>query len=168
MSVYDGLPEFIMTRLDLEEEFYITARRMVKLHRDNALREIAAKRRIVQRCWRGMNELDPNANGLVTERALLARQVLMDLGHIWADAKGYNPDWKPPEGSWHVGATLSDGRHAYASHDDPIVLVMRRINRALQMGRPRSDKDDAEVAAWLYAHAEQVSRCLAGSCGHTT
>lgn len=94
MSVYDGLPAFILGKLDLEEEFYNRVR-IAKYHKDNALREIAAKRRIVSRCHHGMNEADPLNNGLVSERALLARQVLIDLGHCYADRLDYKPEWAP-------------------------------------------------------------------------
>lgn len=72
-------------------------------------------------------------------------------------------------GSWHVGVKLPDGRRAYADHADPIVTVMRRINRHVADSRvPRRPEDDATVAAWLDAHAEQVEACLADRCGHTT
>lgn len=66
-----------------------------------------------------------------------------------------------------MGVRLADGRHAYADHADPIVAVMRRINRAISFGQPRRPDDDAAVAAWLDQHETDAASCLAGACGHT-
>lgn len=71
-------------------------------------------------------------------------------------------------GSWHVGCRLPDGRRAYADHNDPIVPAIRDINTAIQLNRPKPPIAEQQVAAWLETHAEQVTACLAGSCGHTT
>jgi hypothetical protein len=71
-------------------------------------------------------------------------------------------------GSWHVGVTLPDGRHAYANHDDPIVKIMRRINRSVADPKiPVRPGDYVAVAAWLGRNAEQAAACEAGECGHT-
>jgi hypothetical protein len=52
---------------------------------DRALREIEAKREIVRRCARWMDEPDMYPNGLVSPRALLARQILAGIAAIWKD-----------------------------------------------------------------------------------
>jgi hypothetical protein len=64
-----------------------------------ALREIGAKRAIVRRCAARMNEMDAYPNGLVSPRALLARQALMDLAAAWNDHPDYREEWEwvPPE-----------------------------------------------------------------------
>ena len=59
------------------------------------LREVEAGRAIVRRCAGVMDEMDVYPNGLVSPRALLARQVLMWLGVTWADYPDYDGEWKP-------------------------------------------------------------------------
>ena len=59
----------------------------------SALRDTAAKRKIVRRCAARMNEMDRYPNGLVSPRALLARQVLTDLAAAWDDHPDYDPGW---------------------------------------------------------------------------
>jgi hypothetical protein len=59
------------------------------------LRDVEAKRAIVRRCAARMNEMDVYPNGLVSPRALLARQVLMDAATVWDDHPDYRPEWKP-------------------------------------------------------------------------
>ena len=63
---------------------------------------------------------------------------------------------------WHVHATLPDGRKAVANHDDPIVAVMRRAKHKPEPGT----REDAQLTAWLDAHAEQSYRCQTGTCSH--
>ena len=53
------------------------------------LREVEAKRKIVRRCMAGMDELDVYPNGLLTPRALLSRQTLMDLAAVYSDHPDY-------------------------------------------------------------------------------
>ena len=55
------------------------------------LREVEAKRKIVRRCMAGMDELDVYPNGLLTPRALLSRQTLMDLAAVYSDHPDYWP-----------------------------------------------------------------------------
>jgi len=59
------------------------------------LREVEAKRATVRRCAARMNELDVHRNGLVSPRALLARQVLMNLAAVWSDHPDYDEEWRP-------------------------------------------------------------------------
>jgi hypothetical protein len=59
------------------------------------LREVAALRAIVRRCEGCMNEPDQYPNGLVSPRALLARQTLIWLTSIWSDQPDYRQEWKP-------------------------------------------------------------------------
>jgi hypothetical protein len=63
--------------------------------RDRALREVAAGRAIVARCALLMNELDQWPNGLVSPRAVLARQVMACLASAWSDHPDYQEEWKP-------------------------------------------------------------------------
>jgi hypothetical protein len=58
------------------------------------LREVAAKRAIVRRCGWSVNEPDQYPNGLVSPRALLARQNLVDLAAVWNDHPDYRAEWK--------------------------------------------------------------------------
>ncbi len=51
--------------------------------------EVEAKRKIVRRCMAGMDELDVYPNGLLTPRALLSRQTLMDLAAVYSDHPDY-------------------------------------------------------------------------------
>lgn len=60
-----------------------------------ALREVAAKRDIVRRCWAHMNELDTYPSDLVSPRAVLARTVLVALATAWNDHPEYRQEWKP-------------------------------------------------------------------------
>jgi hypothetical protein len=61
-----------------------------------ALREVEARHRIVLRCAARMDELDALPNGLVSARAVLARQVLLDLAAIDAGHPDYDKEaWKP-------------------------------------------------------------------------
>ena len=53
------------------------------------LRDVEAKRAILRRCSARMNEMDQYPNGLVSPRALLARQILMDIAAIWNDHADY-------------------------------------------------------------------------------
>jgi hypothetical protein len=50
----------------------------------HARREVAALRAIVRRCQARMDEPDQYPNGLVSPRAVLARQILVDLAAIWS------------------------------------------------------------------------------------
>jgi hypothetical protein len=59
------------------------------------LAAVEAKRAILLRCEIRMNEPDQYSNGLVSPRALLARQVLMDLASEWDDHPDYRQEWKP-------------------------------------------------------------------------
>jgi hypothetical protein len=59
----------------------------------SALREIAVRRKIVRRCAARMNEMDVYPNGLVSPRALLARQVLIDLAAFWSEHPDYDREW---------------------------------------------------------------------------
>jgi hypothetical protein len=59
------------------------------------LRDVAAKRTILRRCAAQMNEPDQYPNGLVSPRALMARQNLMDLAAVWSDSPEYQEGWKP-------------------------------------------------------------------------
>jgi hypothetical protein len=54
-------------------------------------REISVKQDIVRRCVSRMNEMDAYQNGLVSPRALLARQVLIVQAACWED----HPDYRP-------------------------------------------------------------------------
>jgi hypothetical protein len=54
-----------------------------------ALREVAAMRAVLRRCRAHMNEPDQYPNGLVSPRAALARQVLVDLTAIWSTHPDY-------------------------------------------------------------------------------
>jgi hypothetical protein len=42
-----------------------------------------------------MDEPDQWPNGLVSPRAVLARQVIMNLGATYDDHPSYQPEWKP-------------------------------------------------------------------------
>jgi hypothetical protein len=57
------------------------------------LREVAAKRAILRRCSARMNEMDEYPNGLVSPRALLARQTLMCLASVYSGHPDYRPEW---------------------------------------------------------------------------
>jgi len=59
------------------------------------LREVEANRAIVRRCAARMDEMDVYPNALVSPRAVLARQALMDLAAVWNDHPDYDQDWKP-------------------------------------------------------------------------
>jgi len=59
-----------------------------------AKREAAAKRAIVRRCGWSVNEPDQYPNGLVSPRAVLARQNLSDLAAAWNDHPDYRAEWK--------------------------------------------------------------------------
>jgi len=58
------------------------------------LAECAAKRAIIARCCRVCDELDVHPNGLVSARAVLARQVLADLAQPYADHPEFNQPWR--------------------------------------------------------------------------
>jgi len=104
----NDLVAFLNARLDEDEE---QARRVQAVLDDGwnyfdetptelidparALREVEVKRAIVRRCAIRMNEMDQHPNGLVSPRALLARQVLMDLAAVWSDHPDYRAEWKP-------------------------------------------------------------------------
>lgn len=62
---------------------------------DRVLREVAVKREIVRRCAGHMDEPDQYPNGLVSPRALLSRQVLLNLAAVYSDHPDYREDWKP-------------------------------------------------------------------------
>ncbi len=57
------------------------------------LRQIEASRAIVRRCAVRMNEPDQWPNGLVSPRALLARQVLRDMAAVYSDHPDYRQEW---------------------------------------------------------------------------
>ena len=57
------------------------------------LREVKAKRQAVRRCAARMDEMDMYPNGLVSPRAVLARQVLMDMGAVYSDHPDYDQAW---------------------------------------------------------------------------
>lgn len=59
------------------------------------LREVEAKREIVRRCAVWVNEPDQHPNGLVSPRAVLARQNLRDLAAVWSGHPDYRQEWKP-------------------------------------------------------------------------
>jgi hypothetical protein len=60
------------------------------------LRDVEAKRAILRRCGSRMNEPDQWPNGLVSPRAVLARQNLMDLAAVYSDHADYRAeDWAP-------------------------------------------------------------------------
>jgi Family of unknown function (DUF6221) len=59
------------------------------------VRKAEAIRAIVRRCTRYANEMDEYPNALVSPRAVLARQVLMDLGDAWSDHPDYPAELKP-------------------------------------------------------------------------
>ena len=52
-----------------------------------------------------------------------------------------------PIGHW-VGVRLPDGRDVVASHDEPIVAAMRRMNAAIVSGKPPDPAAVAAVAEW--------------------
>lgn len=56
------------------------------------LSEVAAKRAIVRCCAARMDEMDVC---IVSARAVLARQVLMDMAVVWDVHPGYRAEWKP-------------------------------------------------------------------------
>jgi hypothetical protein len=58
-------------------------------------RDVEAKRAILRRCAAHMNEPDQWPNGLVSPRAVLARQALVALADIWNDHPDYRAEWKP-------------------------------------------------------------------------
>jgi hypothetical protein len=58
------------------------------------LREVKAKRSVLWRCDGRVNEPDQYPNGLVSPRAVLARQALMDLGAVWSDHADYRAEWQ--------------------------------------------------------------------------
>jgi hypothetical protein len=64
-------------------------------HPARVRRQVAALRAIVRRCEGCMNEPDQYPNGLVSPRALLARQTLIWLTSIWSDQPDYRQEWKP-------------------------------------------------------------------------
>lgn len=56
------------------------------------LADCAARRRIVARCASQSHERDPLENGLASMRAVLARQILLDLAATYADHEDYRED----------------------------------------------------------------------------
>ena len=58
--------------------------------------------------------------------------------------------------SHHVMVRLPDGRIACADYRQPIVVVMRKINRQRSQCRPVGSALLDEVAAWLDEHPEQA------------
>lgn len=88
----DDVVAFVTARLDEREHFAKTAR-LAQKHREQMLREVEAMRAVVSRCAARMNEMDVHPNGLVSPRALLARQVLMGLTAIWGDHPDCDPEW---------------------------------------------------------------------------
>lgn len=48
---------------------------------------------IVRLCAARVNEMDVYPNGLVSPRALLARQVLMSLAAVWSGHPDYRQEW---------------------------------------------------------------------------
>jgi len=57
------------------------------------LRDVAANREILYRCAARMDELDVYPNGLVSPRAVLARQILMNLAAVYSGHPDYDPAW---------------------------------------------------------------------------
>ena len=57
------------------------------------LREVEAKRAILRRCARFINEMDQHPNGLVSPRAVQARHTLAHLTAIYSDHPGYRQEW---------------------------------------------------------------------------
>lgn len=55
--------------------------------------DIAAKRAIIRRCAAHANELDIYPNGLVSPRALLARQTLMAMAAVDSGHPDYRQEW---------------------------------------------------------------------------
>lgn len=91
VSEYQELAAFLTARLD-EDERYLKSNQH-HLWTQRPLREVEAKRAIVRRCAGVMNEMDQYPNGLVSPRALLARQTLMWLAAIWSDHPDYREEW---------------------------------------------------------------------------
>ena len=48
-----------------------------------------------------------------------------------------------------VAVRLPDGRRAVADYRDPIVTVMRRVNKRLMAGQRGTDEDYRLIGAWL-------------------
>ena len=53
----------------------------------------------------------------------------------------------------HVMVALPGDRLACADYREPVVKIMRRINRATAEGDPPAQRDLDEVSAWLDDHA---------------
>ena len=69
-------------------------------------REVAAMRAIIRRCAARMNEMDEHSNGLVSPRALLARQILVDLAGAFSDHPDCREEWEwAPPGNCYRGAS---------------------------------------------------------------
>lgn len=89
----DDVISFLEARMG-EAGTFAMAARMPHAHRENLLRDVAARRSVVRRCAARVNEMDRHSNGLVSPRALLARQVLLDLAGAWGAHPDYDPEWQ--------------------------------------------------------------------------
>lgn len=98
-NMFDDLAEFLTACVD-EDEREIRNDPPVGLGYASLAarmsREVTGKREILRRCAAVMNEMDIYPNGLVSPRAFLARQTLMNMGIAYDDHPGYRAeDWKP-------------------------------------------------------------------------
>jgi hypothetical protein len=103
----DDLIAFIMARLDEDERYLKSNKR--HLWTERPLREVEAKRAILQRCAARMNEPDQYPNGLVSPRAVLARQNLSDLATVWSDHSDYRAEWESLAGKGDPRMRGGDG-----------------------------------------------------------
>ncbi|WP_347590525.1 DUF6221 family protein [Acrocarpospora sp. B8E8] len=62
---------------------------------ERLLADIESKRAVLRRCAAFAEELDVHPNGLVSPRALLARQTLRLLALPFAGEDGYKEEWRP-------------------------------------------------------------------------
>jgi Family of unknown function (DUF6221) len=71
------------------------ARHIARHDPARVLREVEAKRKILRRCEARINELDVHPNGLVSPRAVLARQIIAELAAVFSDHPDYRQEWAP-------------------------------------------------------------------------
>jgi hypothetical protein len=90
-----GLTAFLAGRYAEEWSAARDQELMAGLDESRATRDVDAKREILRRCAVHMDEPDQWPNGLVSPRAVLARQVIMNLGATYDDHPSYQPEWKP-------------------------------------------------------------------------
>lgn len=102
------LPKFVLARVDAaeaaaDEWHHMDCSRMepspgpFPCDCDAQARVLAwceALRAIVERCARVANERDDVPNGLVSPRAVLARQTLAAFAPIWAGHPDFDPSWR--------------------------------------------------------------------------